>query len=183
MKFQLAEINLKRFLFLSTYQKECELDWNEKTIKLYSIENENSLILDGEFKFEKANKYLIIFLKFIPFVVVFLLSFRIPYNFELNSFDFSKLISLAVAIVLVYLGYRLIEKKVLLLAILAISYISLFLLSLNFSIFIHLNRNLITSLFFIWSIKEMYFTYIRGYFDDYYVLRNSFSGYFMRIVE
>jgi hypothetical protein len=150
--------------------------------------NEKSLILQNQSYFKKANKHFIIFLKFFPLALVFLLSFRIPINFNalwnianddigfIQVFDLPKIISLFLAVGLVYIGYKYRDSMTKVVLLLIISYIVLFYLSFKIHYFFDINKNLIVSLFFIWSIKEMYFVYINGYFDKYYYLTSIGSN-------
>ena len=150
--------------------------------------NEQTLVLQNESYFKKSNKYLIMFLKLAPLFLVFFLSFRMPIDFTslfninntevgfLDIFDISKLFAFAIACFLVYMGYRFREQKAPMVFFLAIVYFLLFYLSLNFSFFVHLNRDLLTALIFVWASVQAYFIYERGHFDEYYSLLDITKG-------
>lgn len=225
---KLCEINMRPFMFFSTYQKDIELDWDEKLCKSYSQEeikrrcykekkdkyyyidsnnikqyvpkeeltefngdyyfNEINLVLQNQSHFEKANKYLIMFLKFFPLVLVALLSFRMPIDFNnlldvykpnIGFFDVvnvSQILAFFLAIGLVYLGYRMKEFKAFVVFSLIVVYILAFYLSIKIPFILDLNRNLIVAIFFVWSMKEMYFVRKYGCFDEYYTLTDITKG-------
>ncbi|WP_419766991.1 hypothetical protein [Arcobacter sp.] len=144
--------------------------------------NEINLFLQNQSHFVKANKYWIMFLKFFPLAIVFLLSFRMPINFG-NLFDISnpsvgfsdvinisQILAFFLAIGLVYLGYRMREHKTIIVLLLFVLYFGAFYLSMKISFLMNINRNLLVALFFVWSVKEMYFVYLYGHFDEYYSL-------------
>lgn len=176
---EFAEINIYPFSFLSTYFKNIEINWDDQIIKSYDDTSGEVL---NESRFIKVDKKLIIFLKFIPFILIFLLSFRLPLpsNYEqfdlIDAIDWTKILSLFIATGMVYFGYRYTGSKYKAMFYIAIIYFTLFYLSLKIPYLVNLNMHLIVSIFFIWSIKEMYFLYKKGGFDQYYYLTDISKG-------
>lgn len=144
--------------------------------------NEQELVLQNESTFEKSNKYLIMFLKMMPLILIALLAFRNPIDFSAlmqiaepqiefgDIVDISMLTSLPIAMIFVYMGYRFREKKKSMVLFIGITYFSLLILSLNYTSLVHLNRHLLSSIVFLWALFQLYFIYTRGHFDEYYVL-------------
>ena len=151
MNSKLVEIN--RFPFLFLFKKEYE-------------------IADAE-KYKTASKYLIMFLKYFPLILIVFFTARIPK-------DLGDISAVILSVIMVYLGYKFGKKKALIITVLVVQYLILLFMILNIPFFGVWVKYYITTLFFIWAIKEMYFTYLFGNFDKYYYLEN---GHFFRIVK
>ena len=187
----------------------------EETVEYDSVLyfDEKKLHLQNESYFLKANKYWIIFLKLFPLLLVALLSFRFPIDFQnlfnINSgnvkfidiFDVPMIFAFPIACFLVYVGYRFRESRALVVILLIVVYFGLFFLAVKLPFFVHLNRHLLTAIFFVWAVFNLYATYSREDFDDYYGIisyhdfenqktkHNFFirkilvSKYYMRIIQ
>lgn len=148
-----TKVEINRFPFLFLFKKEYE-------------------IADTE-KYETTNKYLIMFLKFVPLLLVIYFTARIPK-------DLADVYALILSICMVYLGYKLGKNKALIITVLVVQYFILLFLILNIPFFGVWVKHYVTTLIFVWATKELYFAYMHGYFDEYYYLEN---GWFFRIIK
>lgn len=169
--------------------------------------------------FEKANKYLIMFLKYFPLLIIAILGVNFPLSFsKLTSYalgedisvheivDFLKIISYAIAFLIVYIAHNYKMKKFII-AVVFIYILSTFIFD-NVFLTIALLKDTLASTFGLWALKEAYLIHKVVNFENFYILKDirskehkfsfkkwagfgssvsflsfSLGGYYMKVLE